>query len=440
MRPEYDCIVIGSGIAGLGAALTLKDAGHSVCVLEGAGRVGGRMSTDHVDGFYIDRGVTVIGNRYKNMHALLKRCNLQQHLVPIQFSFRIAEPGHNIKARAKRMDDLLLDRSFSLASKIAVARLGLTGLLNMKRLLHGRSDTCKDLDDESVEEYLYRINGKEVMERALFPGLESVFSGNFEHNSRLVLLQVMNNIYLSGSCAMDKGMGMVTETVARELDVKLNTEVNSVTYDAKGVTIKCKTGETYTAKTVILAFPGNKVPPLCTGLPGRALQLLQQTPYGRMTNAHIALNKPIPGNYTVIGASKHYHPNHCVEVERNRCRSLCPEGKDMATLHGWDSKERKLSELTEAEIDKETDRILDICAPGSKTNILFSHKIKWEEGIAHFPVGRATAMSALRNEMKTWDMPVQLCGDYLDSIASEGALTTGIEAANNIINYLNNYR
>jgi hypothetical protein len=47
-----------------------------------------------------------------------------------------------------------------------------------------------------------------------------------------------------------------------------------------------------------------------------------------------------------------------------------------------------------------------------------------------------TRMSALREEMKTWNLPVQLAGDYLDGIASESALVTGEEAANNAIRLL----
>ncbi|MCM2576370.1 NAD(P)/FAD-dependent oxidoreductase [Streptomyces meridianus] len=50
-----DVIVVGAGPAGLSAALGLVEAGMSVIVLEAAGRPGGRMTTDHVDGFRLDR-------------------------------------------------------------------------------------------------------------------------------------------------------------------------------------------------------------------------------------------------------------------------------------------------------------------------------------------------------------------------------------------------
>ncbi|MGP3953637.1 NAD(P)/FAD-dependent oxidoreductase [Streptomyces sp. 7N604] len=50
-----DVIVVGAGVAGLAAARRLADAGVSASVLEAAPYIGGRMATDRVDGFRLDR-------------------------------------------------------------------------------------------------------------------------------------------------------------------------------------------------------------------------------------------------------------------------------------------------------------------------------------------------------------------------------------------------
>lgn len=50
-----DVVIIGAGIAGLSAAHRLTSAGVSVSVLEAGPGVGGRMATDEVDGFRLDR-------------------------------------------------------------------------------------------------------------------------------------------------------------------------------------------------------------------------------------------------------------------------------------------------------------------------------------------------------------------------------------------------
>jgi phytoene dehydrogenase-like protein len=61
---DADCIIVGGGLAGLASARSLVRAGRSVLVLEGADRVGGRVATDTVDGFRIDRGFQVYNDAY----------------------------------------------------------------------------------------------------------------------------------------------------------------------------------------------------------------------------------------------------------------------------------------------------------------------------------------------------------------------------------------
>jgi monoamine oxidase len=59
MSSEAEVIVVGAGLAGLGAATALRQAGHACVVLEAAGRIGGRAWTTHpgvLDGAWFDMG------------------------------------------------------------------------------------------------------------------------------------------------------------------------------------------------------------------------------------------------------------------------------------------------------------------------------------------------------------------------------------------------
>ncbi|GAA1897285.1 NAD(P)/FAD-dependent oxidoreductase [Streptomyces sodiiphilus] len=62
---ETDVVIIGAGPAGLAAARHLTAAGLAVTVLEARDRIGGRLATDHRDGFRLDRTgrLTVPGAR-----------------------------------------------------------------------------------------------------------------------------------------------------------------------------------------------------------------------------------------------------------------------------------------------------------------------------------------------------------------------------------------
>ena len=67
--PEsVDVVVVGAGMAGLAAARVIHEAGLSAVVLESSDGVGGRVRTDEVDGFLLDRGFQVLLTAYPELH------------------------------------------------------------------------------------------------------------------------------------------------------------------------------------------------------------------------------------------------------------------------------------------------------------------------------------------------------------------------------------
>jgi monoamine oxidase len=67
--PDVDVVVIGAGLAGLGAATALRDAGRSAVVLEAANRIGGRAWTAHppeLGGVWFDMGALWLHNAETN--------------------------------------------------------------------------------------------------------------------------------------------------------------------------------------------------------------------------------------------------------------------------------------------------------------------------------------------------------------------------------------
>lgn len=64
MPEQVDVVVVGAGLAGLTAARDVHDAGRSVLVCDANPDVGGRVRTERVDGFLLDRGFQVLLTAY----------------------------------------------------------------------------------------------------------------------------------------------------------------------------------------------------------------------------------------------------------------------------------------------------------------------------------------------------------------------------------------
>ncbi|MFJ8075808.1 NAD(P)/FAD-dependent oxidoreductase [Streptomyces sp. NPDC096176] len=76
---DADVVIVGAGIAGLSAAHRLTSAGVTVSVVEAAPVVGGRMATEQLDGFRLDRTGQLLSTAYPELRrtAALRDADLR---------------------------------------------------------------------------------------------------------------------------------------------------------------------------------------------------------------------------------------------------------------------------------------------------------------------------------------------------------------------------
>lgn len=112
---HVEVLVIGAGLSGLSAARSLFNDGFDVRVVDAADDVGGRVRTDSVEGFLLDRGFQVLLTAYEEVQAQVD----VDELVLMPFS-----PGSLVwNGRAlQRLTDPIRDPGGAFAS--ATARVG----------------------------------------------------------------------------------------------------------------------------------------------------------------------------------------------------------------------------------------------------------------------------------------------------------------------------
>ena len=103
MKPTIT--IIGAGISGLTAAVYLHRKGYEVKIIEATERAGGRIKTDVVNGFLLDRGFQVLLTEYPETKALLdyEKLNLKRFLpgAIVLYDdgiFEIADPFRRLSA------------------------------------------------------------------------------------------------------------------------------------------------------------------------------------------------------------------------------------------------------------------------------------------------------------------------------------------------------
>ncbi|GAB4024977.1 protoporphyrinogen/coproporphyrinogen oxidase [Spirosoma gilvum] len=245
-------IIVGAGIAGLTCAVYLKQAGIHALLLEASDGVGGRMRTDQIDGFQLDRGFQILLTAYPEAQRLLNYSAL--NLQPFRSGAHIHDQGQwitlvNPLQEPTAVFQTLASSVGTLGDKVRIAELmRRTQGLGIDELFRQTPSTTQaflqeyGFSDQIIERFFRPFFGGVFLEDAL-----ATSSNFFEFCFRM---------FFQGEAAVPaKGMGAITAQLAERLvpgQIWLNSAVDHI----EGNTVRLTTGKTLTASAIVLAVDG----------------------------------------------------------------------------------------------------------------------------------------------------------------------------------------
>jgi protoporphyrinogen oxidase len=231
MSNSSDVLIIGAGLAGMSAAISLQEAGRDVRIIESSDRSGGRVTSDIIDGFICDRGFQLINANYPALQALDVIKEIDFIRAP-----RVIEVSSGNDRRA------LGDPRVAPWAALDKATGTIPEKLSLLRFL---ASTPKE--NQSVEDVLKRSGS--VYVRALRPFLQGVFLTDPKNVDARYGQSIIKS-FVTGS------IGVPRKGVA-ELSKALAARVRSITYGVQvdsleGKVVKTSAGD-FNSATVIVA-------------------------------------------------------------------------------------------------------------------------------------------------------------------------------------------
>ena len=249
---QCDVVIVGAGLAGLSAAREIQRHGLSVIVLESSDAVGGRVRTDIVDGFQLDRGFQVMLTAYPELQTQVDMRALDlRPFDPGALVWRNGK-GHAVSDPFRKPQTLATTAFAPIGSVFDKARIVVLRARVMRRkpaALLGGQDVSTDV---ALRAFGFSTKIINRFFRPLFGGIQL---DPHLATSRRMFDVIFRSLSEGQSVLPSRGMHALPLQMASRLSqgtVHLNTRVNSV----DGTKVTLVSGECISARAVVVATDG----------------------------------------------------------------------------------------------------------------------------------------------------------------------------------------
>lgn len=405
---QWDVIVVGAGLAGLTCARRLNELGASICVLEAATRVGGRVVTDRFDGFLLDRGFQVFLTSYPEAQRWLDFDSLALKPFHAGALVRLGGKFHPFADPWRRPQDAL---------RVAFSPIATWGDKLKVAALRGQvcQGTLEDLfshPEETTDAKLRREGFSEkVLEHFFRPFLGGIFlDRSLQTSSRM--FEFVFRMFAQGKATLPRdGMQAIPEQLASRLapgTIRFESPVSSLTTNG----VQLASGETLSASKLVIATDARTAAHL---LPD---QTINQSSRHVACLYFAAKEAPVSGPWLVLnGEGAGPINNLCVPSEV--APSYAPEGQALVSCTVLE-----VTEPNEELVQDVKSQLVDWFGP--RANDWRHLRTDWiPEAL---PDQSPPALSPVIKPTKVSDT-LYVCGDHRHTASIQGAMESGRLAA-----------
>ena len=247
-----DVVVIGAGLAGLAAARTIQSSGHSVIVVEASDAVGGRVRTDNVDGFLLDRGFQVILTAYPELDTQVDMDALDvQAFDPGAMVWRNGR-GHVVSDPFRKpltLGSTAFAPIGTVFDKVRIVALRARVLRRSSPSLLGGQDVSTDV---ALRTFGFSSRMIDRFFRPLFGGIQL---DPYLATSRRMFDVIFRSLSQGQSVVPSRGMEELPRQIASHLSpgsIVLNSRVKEL----RDTTVVLESGSTISARAIVVATEG----------------------------------------------------------------------------------------------------------------------------------------------------------------------------------------